>query len=223
MSNCKVFMSFVMAVLMTACGGENKNAVLSSTDDLEDTIPVLVMQIQKCSRLYTSEYKLHKIVTYDDTMSVKGKILNQNIRIDLPLGKRRIAIPVNASVKAYVDFSDFSDKNVKKHGDKIEIVLPDPEIVLTATEVDHEGVRQKVAFLRRNFSDEEITRIQRQGRDEIIKSLPNLGIIENARQSAARQLIPIVGQMGYGSDQVTVTFRKRFTLGDISSLIKKTE
>lgn len=216
-------MSFVMAVLMTACGGENKNAVLSSTDDLEDTIPVLVMQIQKCSRLYSSEYKLHKIVTYDDTMSVKGKILNQNIRIDLPLGKRRIAIPVNASVKAYVDFSDFSDKNVKKHGDKIEIVLPDPEIVLTATEVDHEGVRQKVAFLRRNFSDEEITHIQRQGRDEIIKSLPNLGIIENARQSAARQLIPIVGQMGYGSDQVTVTFRKRFTLGDISSLIKKTE
>ncbi len=223
MSKCKVFMSFVMAVLMTACGGENKNAVLSSTDDLEDTIPVLVMQIQKCSRLYSSEYKLHKIVTYDDTMSVKGKILNQNIRIDLPLGKRRIAIPVNASVKAYVDFSDFSDKNVKKHGDKIEIVLPDPEIVLTATEVDHEGVRQKVAFLRRNFSDEEITHIQRQGRDEIIKSLPNLGIIENARQSAARQLIPIVGQMGYGSDQVTVTFRKRFTLGDISSLIKKTE
>ncbi len=223
MGKFKVFVAFVLTVLTAACSGERKEAGESSRVAAVDTIPMLVMQVQKCSRLYTSEYKLHKIVTYDDTMSVKGKLFNKNIRIDLPLGKRRIAIPVNASVKAYVDFSSFSEKNVKKRGDKIEIVLPDPEVVMTATEIDHSGVRERVSFLRSDFTDEEITRIQRQGRDEILKSIPNLGIIEDARQSAARQLVPIIGQMGYSPEKITITFRKRFTINDIPGLIKKSE
>ena len=32
-----------------------------------DTIPVMVMQIQKCSRLYTAEAHVHKIITHDDS------------------------------------------------------------------------------------------------------------------------------------------------------------
>ena len=30
-----------------------------------DTIPVMVMQIQKCNRLYTAEAHVHKIITHD--------------------------------------------------------------------------------------------------------------------------------------------------------------
>ncbi|MGI6242861.1 MAG: DUF4230 domain-containing protein [Prevotella sp.] len=188
-----------------------------------DTIPMMVMQIQKCSRLYTSEYQLRKIVTYNDSMSINGSIFHKNFKIDLPMGKRKVAIPMTASVKAYVDFSDFSTKNVRRKGDKIEIILPDPEVTMTSTQIDHNEIKKKVSILRKNFSDEEITHIQQQGRREMIKSIPDLGIIENARQSAARQLIPIVEQMGYTQDDVIITFRKKFTLHDIPSLIKKAE
>ena len=42
---------------------------------------------------------------------------------------RKVAIPMDATLKAYVDFSGFSAKNVNRQGDKIEIILPDPKVM----------------------------------------------------------------------------------------------
>lgn len=215
------FFILIFVLLLTACGHSAEKS--GSDTSAPDTIPMMVMQIQKCSRLYTSEYRLHKIVTFDDTMSVGGTLMNHRFKINLPVGKRRIAIPVTATVKASVDFSQFSEQNVRRHGDKIEIILPDPEVTLTATQIDHAEVRQKVSLLRSRFSDEEITRIQRQGRQDIINQLPRLDILENARQSAARQLIPIIEQMGYRQENITITFRKDLHVSDLPTLIKTTE
>lgn len=185
-----------------------------------DTIPVLVTRVANCSRLYTSEYQLRKILIYDDPAVLNGKLFNHDIRVDLPLGKRRIAIPVTATAKAYIDLSKIGPKDIHRDGDKLEIVLPDPEVTLTATQIDHKGVKQKVALLRKNFSDEEITRIQQQGRRDIIKSLSKTQIIDDARASAARQLVPIAVQLGFKEENVTVTFRKDLTANDIPGLIR---
>lgn len=219
--NLKYWILFLTSLCLIACGKEK--SVTNSTPAPIDTIPMMVMQIQKCSRLYTSEYQLHKIITYDDSMSINGSFLHKQFKIDLPMGKRKIAIPLTANVKAYIDFTKFTDKNVKRKGNQIEIILPDPELMLTSTQVDHESVKKKVSVIRKNFSDEEITKIQQQGRNELIKSIADLEIMENARQSAARQLIPIIEQMGYQPNQVTITFRKKFELNDIPSLIKHKE
>ena len=210
---------WMLLFLITGCGHQTKDVEKSTVD----TIPMMVMQIQKCSRLYTTEYQLRKIVTYGDSVSINGSFLHQDFKIDLPMGRRKVAIPMTANVKAYIDFSNFSEKNIKKHDGKIEIILPDPEFIMTSTQVNHAGIKKKVSVLRKNFSDEEITRLQQQGRNDMIKSLPKLGIMENARQNAARQIFPIIEQMGYSSDDVTITFRKKFTWNDFPSLIKKTE
>ena len=146
--------------------------------------------------------------------------VHRNFKINLPFGKRRVAIPITASVKAYIDFGNFSEKNVRRHGDKVEIILPDPGITMTSTQVDHEAIKKKVPMLRSNFTDEEITHIQQQGRQEMINSIAKLGIVENARLSATRQLIPIIEQMGYKEDNVTITFRKKYSIDDLSSIIK---
>ena len=185
-----------------------------------DTIPTMVMQIQKCSRLYTTEYQMHRIITHSDTTQLTGSIMNRKFTIDLPVGQRQVAIPVNATLKAYVDFSNFSEDNIRRSGDQIEIILPDPQIVLTSTKVDHKEVKQYVALLRSNFTDAELTRYQREGRDSIISDIPRLGIVEGARQSSARTIIPIIEQLGYKKENITVTFRKKFTLSDIPKLIK---
>lgn len=214
------FLIFLLAFLTFASCGKKAD---SKDAPAVDTIPMMVMQIQKCSRLYTSEYQLHKIVAYSDTMALKGSILQHAFRIDLPLGKRRIAIPVTATVKASVDMSQITEKNIRRNGKQIEIILPDPEITMTATTIDHQGVKEKVSFFRSRFSDEEITRIQQQGRTDIVKTLPSLDIIESARVSAARQLIPIVEQLGYEEGDVTITFRKKFTVSDIQQLIRNDE
>lgn len=209
----------LLLLLATACGRQSDTAV--QQPEAVDTIPVMVTQIQRCSRLYTSEYQLHKIVTFDDSMSLGGTFLKKDFRLNLPVGRRRVAIPMTAQVKAYVDLSGISEKSIRRHAGGIEITLPDPQIVMTSTQVDHEHIRKKVSFLRSNFTDEEMTHIQQLGRKDIIRSLPRLGIVENARQSAARQIIPIVARMGYPEDQITVTFRKKFTLDDIPALIRQ--
>lgn len=211
------FLGFLL--FLPGCGNGNRQEEAQPID----TIPVMLMQIQKCSRLYTSEYQLHKIITYHDSMSLSGSFLRKEFKIDLPAGRRKIAIPMTASVKGYIDFSDFSEKNIRRKGEKIEIILPDPQIMMTSTKIDHDAIKKKVSVFRHNFTDEEITGIQQQGRTEMVRSLHQLGIIENARQSAARQLIPIIEQLGYEQKDIVITFRRKFTLDDIPSLIKKTE
>ena len=85
----------LLAAMLAACGNGQQERV--GEVQQVDTLPLMVMQIQKCSRLYTSEYQLHKIVTFDDTLSVGGKVFQQRFKVNLPLGKRRIAMPTKAT------------------------------------------------------------------------------------------------------------------------------
>lgn len=187
-----------------------------------DTIPMMVMQIQKCSKLYTAEYKVHKIITHDDKMKLNGSFMKKDFSINLPLGSRKIAIPMDATLKAYIDFADFNEDNVKKQGDKIEIILPDPHVTLTSTRINHDEIKQYVALTRSRFSDEELSSYERQGREAIIKDIPSMGMMDMARESAARTLIPMIEQMGFEESNITVSFRKHYTLNDIKSLLDKT-
>lgn len=206
----------LLLLLLTGCGG-NKKAERKA--EPMDTIPMMVMQIQKCSKLYTAEYHLHKIVTHDDQMRLKGTFLAREFDITLPFGNRRIAIPMNATMKAYIDFSDFSEKNVRRRGKKIEIMLPDPKVELTQSKIDHQEIKKQVSILRGSFTDEEMANYERQGRAAILNDIPKLGIIGMAREGAAHTLIPMIMQMGYEENDITITFRKEFTLEDLPTLL----
>ncbi len=187
-----------------------------------DTIPVMVMQIQKCSRLYTAEAHVRKIVTHDEQLKLKGSFLKKDFDINLPGSNRKVAIPINATLKAYIDFKDFSDKNVNRKGDKIEILLPDPKVTLTNSKIEHDGVRQFVSLARRNFNDAELSQYEQQGRESIIRDIPKLDIIEQARQSAANILIPMIKDMGFKEENIKISFRKKFTIDDLNILLDKT-
>lgn len=184
-----------------------------------DTIPVLVTQIKKCARLYTAEYRIHKIVTHDDQVKLKGSFLQQKFNITVPMTSRKIAIPVDATLKAYIDFSDFSDKNVLRSGDRIEILLPDPKVEMTGSRINHDEIKRHVSFMRSNFSDAELTNYERQGRVSIINSIPSMGIIDMAREGAAHALIPLIRQMGFKEENIKVTFRKEFTTDDLPFIL----
>ena len=181
-----------------------------------DTIPLLVMQIQKCARLYTTEYHIHKIVTHDDILKLKGNLLSKNIDVALPLGERKIAIPMDATLKVYIDFSDFSERNIERHGDKITIVLPDPQMVLTSSKINQHEIREYVGLVRSQFTDKELSSYEQQGRQAILNSVPRLGIKQQAQANAARVLVPMLTEMGYREENVTIAFRRNL---DIMKLI----
>lgn len=202
-------------LLLTACAQESD---MRQEDQpvATDTIPMLVMQIQKCARLYTTEYHIHKIVTHEDVLKLKGNLLKQDIDITLPLGERKVAIPMDATLKAYIDFADFSERNIERHGDKITIVLPDPQVVLTSSNVNQSEIRDYVGLTRSQFTDKELSSYEQQGRQAILNSIPRLDIKKQAQANAARVLVPMLTEMGYGEENVTIAFRKNL---DIMSLI----
>ena len=104
-----ILISAFVGLLLSACSDGKKGQDDTMTQSI-DTVPMLIMQVQKCSKLYTSEFKVHKIVTHDDVIRLRGSLLQQTYNIKIPLGERKIAIPMDATLKAYIDFSGFSER-----------------------------------------------------------------------------------------------------------------
>ncbi|MBR6275441.1 MAG: DUF4230 domain-containing protein [Prevotella sp.] len=210
-----------VALLMTGCScNGNKDKTQTESYTGIDTVPMLIMQIQKSSRLYTTEYHIHKIITHDDVVKLQGNLLKQNIDIKLPVGDRKVAIPIDATLKAYIDFSDFSEKNIERNGQKITILLPDPKVEMTSSKVNQREIKTFVGLVRSGFTDEEMTRYEQQGREAIIQSIPRLGIIDMAKASAARALVPMIQQMGFREEDITIAFRKEFKPYDIRKFLE---
>lgn len=216
----KLALYLLASVLVSAaCTGGNAGKEATAP---ADTVPVMVMQIRKCSRLYTAEYQVRKIITHDDKVVLKGSLFDRKFNVAVPMSERKIAIPVDAKLKAYVDFSGFSEKNVSVRGGKVEITLPDPKVELTSTRVDHEGIRRHVPLIRSNFTDAEMAGYERQGREAIIKSIPQTGIIDMARAGATHALVPLLARLGFKEEDITITFRKEFTAEDMPLLLENT-
>ena len=205
-----------MILAFSAC---SQNQQTEEKANVIDTIPVMVMQIQKCSRLYTAEAHVHKIITHDDQLNLKGSFMKKDFNIHIPGSNRKVAIPMDATIKAYVDFEGFSQKNVSRKGDKIEIILPDPKLVLTSSKIDHKAVKQYVSLTRSNFTYAELTKPEQQGRQSIINDIPNIDLMEQAQFSAANTLIPMLIDMGFKEENIKISFRKKFTLQDLRGFI----
>lgn len=167
----------------------------------------IVAQVRQCSRLYTTEYRLHKIVASESDRRIEGGGFSLGLNV---FGDRKIIIPIDATVKGYIDFSEFSEDNVEQSDGKITITLPDPEVMLTATKVDQEGIRQYVTGFRDTFSDAEMAALEKEGRQAVLRDIPGLHIERSARESAVRMLVPLLVQMGYDESNIVITFRHDF-------------
>ena len=210
---------YFILLLLAVCWACSDGAAPEEKPADIDTIPMLVTQIQKCAKLYSTAYQIHKLVTHDDQMKLRGTFLAHKFNITLPLGDRKIAIPMDATLKAFIDFADFSEKNVRRNGEKIEITLPDPKVELTSSKINHAEIKKQVSILRANFSDEELTNYEKQGRAAILNDVPKMGIVEMARENASHTLIPMLVSMGFQEKNITITFRKQFTPVDLPRLL----
>ena len=215
----------VLAVgLLTACGKitshQEEVPVDEAVEAVADSID-LVLTVARTSRLYTAEYQVHKIVTHSDVKFLRTTLLGHTLDTRLSLGDRKIAIPIDVTLKAYIDFSGFSESQIERSedGTKIHITLPDPKVVVTSSKIDHQSTKQYTDILRSDFTDEEMTDFTAQGVRAILKTVPQLGILESARQGAAQTLIPLIASLGYAESDIVVTFRKQFTVSDLPQII----
>ena len=197
----------LFAFLCLAYGCDGKEGTGRMVDE-SDTLPNLIHRIQKSSRLYTTEFHVHKIITHEDVLRLKGSLLSKDIDLPLPLGERKIAIPMDATLKAYIDFGHFTERNVERNGTHITILLPDPKVVMTSSKINQEEIKEFVGLTRSHFTDKELTNYEQQGRRAILNSVPEMGIVEMAQENAARVLVPMLVEAGYREENITIAFRK---------------
>ena len=95
-----------------------------------------------------------------------------------------------------------------------------PQVMMTSTKIDHEGIKQYVTGFRDQFSDSEMTAFEAQGRQAIIDDIPTLGIERTSRLNAARLLIPLITRMGFNEQDITIRFRTDFTPYDLKRNIE---
>jgi hypothetical protein len=202
--------------LLSACRGEETQAEAVRVDTLS-----LVMQVKECARLYTAEYEVHKLVLKDDPLRVKGNLFQRAFDVKVPIGERKVMIPLDVTLKAYIDFTGFGEKNVLRSGDRIVVTLPDPRVVVTSSRINHDEVKQFVSLTRSDYTSAELADFTRQGEDEILASVPQLGILEMARENAAHVLVPMLTRLGYDERNIVISFRKDFTTADMPLLLER--
>ena len=202
--------------LLSACRGEETQAEVVRVDTLS-----LVMQVKECARLYTAEYEVHKLELKDDPLRVKGNLFQRAFDVKVPIGERKVMIPLDVTLKAYIDFTGFDEKNVLRSGDRIVVTLPDPRVVVTSSRINHDEVKQFVSLTRSDYTSAELADFTRLGEDEILASVPQLGILEMARENAAHVLVPMLTRLGYDERNIVISFRKDFTTADMPLLLER--
>lgn len=215
----KITFCFVIVLclsLLSACRGKETKAEAVRVDTLS-----LVMQVKECARLYTAEYEVHKLVLKDGPLRVKGNLFQRTFDVKVPIGERKVMIPLDVTLKAYIDFTGFGEKNVLRSGDRIVVTLPDPRVVVTSSRINHDEVKQFVSLTRSDYTSAELADFTRQGEDEILASVPQLGILEMARENAAHVLVPMLTRLGYDERNIVVSFRKDFTAADMPLLLER--
>lgn len=195
----------IMSVLATvSCADKDGSSA-------NETVPepgAVLSAVQQTGRLYVTQYTMRKIVTADDIKQIEGTILNRKYKIRLPVGDRKVAIPVDAVFKAYVDFSGIGpeDVTVSQNPRSVIITLPEPQIELISTTVDHAGIKEYRDGLRSRFSNEELAEFEKQGRAVMVNAIPKSEMQATARMNAAEQLIPMLVKAGFPRDSITIQF-----------------
>lgn len=200
----------LLTLLTTSCG--RSDATEAEEVSAIDSIPLLVTQIQRCSRLYTTEYRIHKLVTCESNRQISG--FGFSFGLDV-FGDRKIIIPIDATLKGYIDMSQIRAQHIDRQGDRISITLPDPEVMMTSTRIDHENIKEFVTGFRDDFTDSEMSAFEKQGRKAIIAEIPELGVERTARENAVRILVPLIAQMGFSEQNITINFRRDYTPHDL--------
>lgn len=207
-------------ISVTACTGEEETtATVTPEVAVTDTIGEIISSVRATNRLYTSEYQIHKLISYDDVRRLKGSLWGRKFNVRLPQGDRKVLIPVDAVIKGYIDFNGFSRDNVKVDSTGITVILPDPVVEMTSSKIDHHNIKEYTSVTRPSFTAAELSLLEKQGRAAIIASIPQMGIVDDARRSAFDILVPMLTSMGYSPERIKVEFRSDFSARDYEDRI----
>lgn len=168
----------------------------------EDKRSLVLSALENTPRLYVVQYNVHKILTYEDLSTLDGQLLGEKFSIPI-VGDRKIALPVDATIKGYIEFNG---STVDEVDDKIIVTLPEPRLEMTSSIVDYDREKQYLSWNRFSFSEEEKESLLKTGKKKILQSLNRRDVMDRSRKSAFNALLPILEGCGYAPENVVIRF-----------------
>lgn len=170
--------------------------IITSCNSLKDRIDQQVKSMDGMAQLGTVEYTITKIVKVDDDAFYK-------------IGDRKILFSCRAYMKAGIDLAEFSaeDVVVDKTTNSIQVQLPQPKVLsfnmpLEETKLEYETV----SALRSNFTTEDRMNFLKQGEENIMADVANIGILQDAEKNAILFFESLFASLDI--EEVKVTFKK---------------
>ena len=175
------------ALLAAGCGQR------TPTPTLKDKAIVTLDKIKSEKQLGLVEYEVRKIV--------KGKDKSW-----YPFSGKSLLCSCKAYLKAGIDLENFNpmtDVTVDEEASMITIVLPSPTLLSLNMPVDSIDVQfERKEVLTKAFKLAQINDMLRQGETQIHESVPELGILDDARRNARQFFEPLFRHLGFTSVQI---------------------
>lgn len=195
-------MFLILALLFTTIGCRNRS--LPSDNEIAESI----VQLPK---MYTVECVVDKLILIDENRS-------------WTIGDRKMLIPVEAVLKAGIDFGKIPKEQVivNKKNRSIKIYLPDADIHIESTSINYKEIKTYSGIFRSQFTRKEQEQYFKQGRDSIVLAIPNLGIISTARENALQLLYNLLEEIGFDKANIEIVYKDdlKYTMADVENSIK---
>ena len=149
------------------------------------------------AELGTVEYTISKIVKCSDDAAF------------YKFGDRKILFSCHATMKAGIDLADFTTEDVKldKKSNSIHVQLPQPKVLSFNMPLDEAKLEyESVSTLRSDFTTEDRMNFLKQGEENILADVANLGILQDAEKNATLFFESLFASLGV--EEVKITFKE---------------
>lgn len=170
--------------------------LLTSCTSLEDRVKQQIKSMDGMSQLGTVEYTITKVVKVDHDAFYK-------------LGERKILFSCRSYMKAGIDLADFSadDITVNRRDNSVTVELPQPKVLSFNMPVEEAKlVYESVSGLRSDFTTEDRMNFLKQGEENILADVENLGILHDAEKNATLFFESLFASLGV--EEVKITFKE---------------
>ena len=160
---------------------------------LQELLSERIQALSQTSELGTVEYTVRKAVRARD----EGEWFK--------LGNRRILFTCTAYLKAGINLDRIPLDKIVVDEQNRSVAMVLPHATVLTINIPPEEIRlefEDVTGFRQHFSDRERQTLLRQGERDIIRELPNLGILDEAETNAEEFFRTMLEQMGFENIQI---------------------
>lgn len=180
----KTLLAFLVCVLLAvSCSGR-----------MDAQLDEKIRQLGEVPELGTSEYVLNFVFKNDDAFFER-----------LKPGKRKILYSGTAYLKAGIDMSGFGpdDVDVDRMAGVLTVTLPKAKLIsVNIPEEEIKAEHKRVDVTRMDFTGEEKLRMRKKAEVEVLQSVREMGILEDAQDNAQAVVELLFESLGFNTIKV---------------------